>query len=821
MGLAGPKSGVAWKFLKKGKYISECIKDTWKNEWIPAVPVFLSTPTGSGKTHFIIEELVRGVLQSNKNHPGNEAHVLILSNRTMLNRQYKKKLFPILDEYENVGSPYSDLNSDYTPKGLDSRWRFGNVDILTYQQYCLHLEEINRKYSFVVMDECHFFTSDSPFNADTKEIMDHLISSNQTAVRIYISATLNEVIRPLLVQECDFSGMAIGSCHIPEFKYCCQEYLSPFGLKDGSLKQIERIPEIFNSLGAGNTVSIHYMHGREKIQALYTLSGSDNDSYNSNYQYFNYLGIPRGEIYGHCQLPSALIYAMPANYDYIKEIHEFSNKDSLQNIIIQNQRKGDHSKWLIFVTSKSEGKDLRDKLNQGMGKNSPNKSKQSEFAAMVDADAKNTAAYLEIQKNNTFKEQVLISTSVLDNGIDIKDPLVKNLVIFSKRKTEFIQMLGRLRIQPKQEITLYLPHFSSADIDKALQRDMFSLAERVDFDAMSLAEQRQWYKGKGQGGYLPGFNSRNQQIYYNDLSNEYLINSIFFLKKLGFFSRADRANMEIKFEDNPKRTVLRAQHNYQRNCQATDSRSLSARKLLMQKALELSYENVQPKKINSFYPSEDMKYQVLNDLSYELGEKDEHIYEENAFIDYDHCLFLMHFLGLLHSMYKRYSASLTNALLSHDPEVEEICQKLKNYRDEFNDTYLQHARDLPLAARLHWIHKTEKDCVLTEKSTNVTREDVAKFLKEQYLSLEEKRMLIDGVASQSDELLLDKGFEGFEDPKAEILRKYMEDKGDSSKSISKVNEFLKNEGFGFTFQISKFRAAGEKKGKTRWTIVEL
>jgi len=57
----------------------------------------------------------------------------------------------------------------------------------------------------------------------------------------------------------------------------------------------------------------------------------------------------------------------------------------------------------------------------------------------------------------------LIATSFMDNGVNIYDPAVKHITIDAENQTEFLQMLGRVRIDPTWEnhqVTLYLENKS-------------------------------------------------------------------------------------------------------------------------------------------------------------------------------------------------------------------------------------------------------------------------------------------------------------------------------------------------------------------------
>ena len=47
--------------------------------------------------------------------------------------------------------------------------------------------------------------------------------------------------------------------------------------------------------------------------------------------------------------------------------------------------------------------------------------------------------------------QILITTSVLDNGVNIKDSQVANIVLMTEDEDEFKQMLGRRRFASENE----------------------------------------------------------------------------------------------------------------------------------------------------------------------------------------------------------------------------------------------------------------------------------------------------------------------------------------------------------------------------------
>lgn len=69
----------------------------------------------------------------------------------------------------------------------------------------------------------------------------------------------------------------------------------------------------------------------------------------------------------------------------------------------------------------------------------------------------------EIRLREQFPKKVLLTTKILDNGINIKDRKVKNVVIDTECKTEFLQMFGRKRIQDENDtFRLFIPKKSKS-----------------------------------------------------------------------------------------------------------------------------------------------------------------------------------------------------------------------------------------------------------------------------------------------------------------------------------------------------------------------
>lgn len=138
-------------------------------------------------------------------------------------------------------------------------------------------------------------------------------------------------------------------------------------------------------------------------------------------------------------------YDTNRDYSYLDTKYFKDLKDIIQ--LVKNDKSED--KWLIFVTNKTKGNMLLQELN-----------KLNISATFIKSGVENKEKKL-IVETSSFKSKVLISTKVLDNGVNIKDDKVNNLVIMAHDKTTFLQEVGRVRIDIKnaRNINLYIPKF--------------------------------------------------------------------------------------------------------------------------------------------------------------------------------------------------------------------------------------------------------------------------------------------------------------------------------------------------------------------------
>lgn len=156
-------------------------------------------------------------------------------------------------------------------------------------------------------------------------------------------------------------------------------------------------------------------------------------------------------------------YIGKRNYSFVNAKY-FRSKEEIIELILS-----DHSgkKWLIFVKSKADGAYFQEKLGD-----------QAIFidASSKEENGKNHETYEEIVKQQKFSKRILVTTTVLDNGVNIVDPMVLNVVLMTTDKTTFIQTLGRKRIRKDEKIKLYIKNLNSQEINNYI----FSIKEKLD-----------------------------------------------------------------------------------------------------------------------------------------------------------------------------------------------------------------------------------------------------------------------------------------------------------------------------------------------------
>lgn len=172
------------------KEFSECwlvngIQEDYKN-WLPrgverhqkASRIFIESPTGTGKSSFVLDKLFPFAAEKNYN-------ILYLANRSALNQQIRNAVARKLKVKEKIKK---DEATFYLPES------FCCLTVINYQAISLDstaLETFLSDYAYIVFDEAHFFVEDSLFNAKTGLLLKSVLDASPDAVWIFLSATLD------------------------------------------------------------------------------------------------------------------------------------------------------------------------------------------------------------------------------------------------------------------------------------------------------------------------------------------------------------------------------------------------------------------------------------------------------------------------------------------------------------------------------------------------------------------------------------------------------------------------------------------------------
>lgn len=361
------------------KYVSDYLQEEITT-WVNNQNIIISAPTGSGKNYFIENFLLK--------HITSNRDMMIVTNRSALDFQIKSSFLRYEEKIES-----GDLKIVRCFGFLDINCR---VFVVKYQNLEYEIKKLKSNHynlgtiQYVIFDEAHFFIDDALFNPDTGEILEYALNVFRNATRIFMSATILDVIEPIVNTE----------MHIRE--------------------KLDRQP---------NAIINHpYWSLKHKMKIYY-------------------------------------VSPMKTNY----KIQSFNNIDA---IISSIKKSTSNEKWLIFINDKKTGHALQKRLTMFLS---------SAKVGYLDSGSKNTKLWKELVYNEKFDKRVLIATSVIDNGVNIKDEKLKHIVLPFCEESSFIQMLGRKRVDVGEHVNLYVPEV-----------DAFTLAKLKRKSASSLGYIQQW-----------------------------------------------------------------------------------------------------------------------------------------------------------------------------------------------------------------------------------------------------------------------------------------------------------------------------------------
>ncbi len=238
-------------------------------------------------------------------------------------------------------------------------------------------------YQYVVCDECHYFLADSNFNMNTIFSFRFVQEQFADKIRIFMSATINDI--------------------------------RTFIIKDYEKRKYWEVIDAEGSCVEKRKYDSTYHYG-------FIYNSQERIMYDENIKRISE--------------KTQFEYTMERDYSYI-HINILEKRDCIADVIKNNKNKG---KWFIFVDSIKFGTSLKETLEK------ETRRKVVMLKAEYRDDEEATEVVNEIVEKGTIeKADIVISTSVMDNGINLKEENLNHFVLMADTAVEFIQMLGRKR----------------------------------------------------------------------------------------------------------------------------------------------------------------------------------------------------------------------------------------------------------------------------------------------------------------------------------------------------------------------------------------
>lgn len=387
--------------------------------------ILITAPIETGKTNFIYENLL---------YDQDVNSVVMLSNRALLKEQTRQELdirrrWHKAGEgraycYQLIGNVLSEDNDRI--KFFNEQFKEDNE--LTdeeleeiYKQIEQFVKVDIKEVNYLILDEAHYFTSDSVFNKKTAEEFEYLHKECK-GVKLYMTATPEAFVDAVKIYE-----------------------------KRNNIKGKDRLII---------------------LEQLKQVTESDLED-------FEYITAD--------EEATDLMRHVKEHYEF-RFIHEADREAFLrEQVKISNP----NNKMIYFTTNKIRGYGIAQQA-EGMTYRDNTAKGGAFICSLYDGNFKDTISMEEreriIQKER-FNSDVLATTAVLDNGVNIKDDNVKRVIIDYVDAGEVVQMLGRVRTKnrakgDKLEVTIILPTLEK------IENEQRSLKRKLE-DSENIFEQEQ------------------------------------------------------------------------------------------------------------------------------------------------------------------------------------------------------------------------------------------------------------------------------------------------------------------------------------------
>ncbi len=179
-----------------------------------------------------------------------------------------------------------------------------------------------------------------------------------------------------------------------------------------------------------------------------------------------------------------LKYNLGSDYSYIESL-SFYTKDSAVEAILQNLEYGE--KAIFFANKTKDAYIMAEKFAE-----------ESSFICSESSDYKNyrnEETLREIAFTESFSSKILCTTKVLDNGVNIKDPDVRTIIIETSDPINLIQSIGRKRIlESSDKIKLYIKDVHNGILYQKIKECNQNLQFVEVLETFGSSEFQQLYK---------------------------------------------------------------------------------------------------------------------------------------------------------------------------------------------------------------------------------------------------------------------------------------------------------------------------------------
>ena len=530
-------------------YVSDALNSATISTWQAWKNVFIAAGTGKGKNTFVQKQLLKHF-----SHLGN---IIIFENREALMTQQTIKM---IEEFDQEAFSYQSIEG-YQHENMMIFGRHRNIMIISYQKAALKLlmndgrfMEFLKNVRYAVFDEVHYLIDDSLFNKGV-----NIISENILFKLSQLPPDPNPCSDPnshfLVSSFMPNATKIFMSGTIEELFVYLQKQLPYYQIREYK-SYIHRIEEDFSD---------KRLYDKQMIE-------------NNRYTYE----------------PNSIL-VMPTDYSYINPFVYNEYMDLMPKIAESTD------KWLIFINTIAQGEELKATLNSRYGENT---------AVFIHAENKNKEVsdfYEELLTQEKASVKVLIATTVIYNGVNIRDSELRNIVLPVTTMPVIKQLIGRKRMPDSESETLnvYFPLSSQSNIKKRFRRCvekiLSSLHERNSNVFRTSAALNQLYPDNFEFTYVMPTPTNNLGFHFSTLAwSKVHFDAMFYLYTLRHYQHEpDTAYVSVLLKglniSDKMDSVIENYKNSQKNAQQRTKETL-------QTLLELYVDNpIVDKCINGEY----------------------------------------------------------------------------------------------------------------------------------------------------------------------------------------------------------------------------